>query len=206
MHLIYCQHVHNLFIMFPKFPEICKQFGESLVPEQGNIFRRVVISLFSNLKVVVWLARDKHCEVESINFEKLPNFEYHTSQDFYCSRYELHTLCPLNGIRPFYSHSKASVYDLNHLQDIKFLYDAYSVFVNRSYKGKNVKVDLDLFQTTKIKFKYLYRLNQKHWKPLFTPFIKTQKKIQMVISKLKDQLMMLRNYAKVPVPMNYLPE
>jgi hypothetical protein len=41
-----------------------------------------------------------------------------------------------------------------------------------------------------------YRLNQKDWKPTFITFAKARKRIETVFSKLCDQFMIIRNYAK----------
>ena len=50
--LISNQHMHNLYAIFAKFHDICKQFADNLVNERGNIPRRGVVPRFSDLEVV----------------------------------------------------------------------------------------------------------------------------------------------------------
>lgn len=128
------------------------------------------------------------------DFEKAPNFGYCASQGVYYYGYKLHALCGLNGVIHSYDLSKASIHDLNYLQDIKALYHDCSIFGDRGYIG--AEVQLDLFETAKIKRECPYRLNQKQWKPQFIPFAKARKRIETVFSQLNDQFMMIRNYAK----------
>ena len=105
-----------------------------------------------------------------------------------------HALCGLSGVIHSYDLTKASVHDINYLQDIKELYHDCSIFGDRGYIGKEIQ--LDLFETAKIKLECPYRLNQKDWKPQFIPFAKARKKIETVFSQLNDQFMLIRNYAK----------
>ena len=44
--------MHNLFAIFAKFLNICKQVSGNLVNESGNISRRGVVPRFSDLKVI----------------------------------------------------------------------------------------------------------------------------------------------------------
>lgn len=44
--------MHNLYAIFTKFLDICKQMSRNLVNEQGNIPRRGVVPKFSDLEVV----------------------------------------------------------------------------------------------------------------------------------------------------------
>jgi len=90
--------------------------------------------------------------------------------------------------------TKASVHDMNYLQDVKYEYHDCSIFGDRGYIGTDVQ--LDLFETAHIKMEVPYRLNQKDWKPTFIPFAKARKRIETVFSQLCDQFMIVRNYAK----------
>ena len=49
---IYNHRMHNLYAIFAKFLDICKQMSGNLVNEQGNIPRRGVVPKFSDLEVV----------------------------------------------------------------------------------------------------------------------------------------------------------
>ncbi|MGL5920396.1 MAG: IS982 family transposase, partial [Bacteroidales bacterium] len=46
------QRMHNLYVIFGKYLEICKQFAGDLVNELGNINRRGVVPKFSDLEVI----------------------------------------------------------------------------------------------------------------------------------------------------------
>ena len=57
-------------------------------------------------------------------------------------------------------------------------------------------MQLDLFETENIRLEVPYRINQKEWKPTFSPFAKARKRIETLFSQLCDQFMILRDYAK----------
>ncbi len=50
--LINKYHMHNLYAIFAKFLNICKQITGNLVNESGNVPRRGVVPIFSNIEVV----------------------------------------------------------------------------------------------------------------------------------------------------------
>ena len=50
--LINKYHMHNLYAIFAKFLNICKQITGNLVNESGNIPRRGVVPIFSNIEIV----------------------------------------------------------------------------------------------------------------------------------------------------------
>lgn len=106
----------------------------------------------------------------------------------------LHAICGLSGVIHSFDMTKASVHDMNYLQDVKYEYHDCSIFGDRGYIGTDVQ--LDLFETAHIKMEVPYRLNQKDWKPTFIPFAKARKRIETVFSQLCDQFMIVRNYAK----------
>ena len=70
--LISNHRMHNLYTKFVKILEICKQFSNNLVNEQGNIPRRGPVPRFSDLEIV---ALSLAAEAESIDSEKWL-FEY----------------------------------------------------------------------------------------------------------------------------------
>ena len=59
--------MHNLYTIFVKILEICKQFSENLVNESGNVPRRGPVPKFSDLEMV---ALSLTAEAESIDNEK----------------------------------------------------------------------------------------------------------------------------------------
>lgn len=50
--LINKYHMHNLYAIFAKFLNICKQITGNLVNESGNVPRRGVVPIFSNIEIV----------------------------------------------------------------------------------------------------------------------------------------------------------
>ena len=51
-HLIYIYRMHNLYAIFAKYLDICKQKAGNLVNEQGNVPRPGAVPGFSDLEVV----------------------------------------------------------------------------------------------------------------------------------------------------------
>lgn len=128
------------------------------------------------------------------DFIQAPDFGYCASQGTYFFGYKLHALCGLSGVIHSYDLSKASVHDINYLNDIKPLYHDCYIFGDKGYIG--TEVQLDLFETANIKLECPYRLNQKDWKPTFLPFAKARKRVETIFSQLNDQFLVIRNYAK----------
>lgn len=106
--------------------------------------------------------------------EIAPNFGFCTSQDVYYFGCKLHTLCGLSGVIHSNALTKASVHDINYLQDIKPQYHDCSIFGGKGYISASVQ--FDFFETANIKLECPYRLNQKNWKPTYNPFAKARKK------------------------------
>ena len=261
--------MHNLYTIFAKFLEICKDFGKNLVNEKGNQPRVGVIPRFSDLEVIALsltaesigidsesylfaklseyhvelphlisrrqfndrrkqtaglcniirekianhidagesyfcidskpievcrIARGKRCKMGKDDYEKAPSFGYCASQGVYYYGYKLHAVCGLNGVIHSFDLTKANVHDINYLHDVKYKYQNCSILGDRGYISASVQ--LDLFETAKIKLECPYRLNQKEWKPTFIPFAKARKRIETVFSQMCDQFMIERNYAK----------
>ena len=65
------------------------------------------------------------------------------------------------------------MHDIHYLQDIKHEYSRITVIGDKGYLSASVQ--LDLFETSEIRLEVPYRLNQKDWKPTFTPFAKARK-------------------------------
>ena len=66
--LIYIHRMHNLYAIFAKFLNICKQVAGNLVNESGNVPRRGVVPKFSDLEIV---ALNMTSEVTGIDSESL---------------------------------------------------------------------------------------------------------------------------------------
>lgn len=50
--LMYNYHMYNLYVIFVKYLDICKQIAGNLVNKQGNIPRRDLVPRFSDLEIV----------------------------------------------------------------------------------------------------------------------------------------------------------
>ena len=109
--------------------------------------------------------------------------------------YKLHALCTASGVILSYDLSKASVHDINYMKDVKLEYHHCSIYGDKGYIG--AEVQLDLFETARIRLECPYRLNQKEWKPTFISHAKSRKRIETLFSQLTDQFLVIRNYAKI---------
>ena len=87
------------------------------------------------------------------------------------------------------------MHDLNYMKDVKLEYHDCSIYGDKGYIGADVQ--LDLFETAHIRLECPYRLNQKDWKPTFTPFAKARKRIETIFSQLSGQFLLIRNYVKI---------
>ena len=142
------------------------------------------------------VARGKRCKMERTgDFSQAPDFGFCASQNTYYFGYKLHALCGLSGIIHSYDLSKASVADLHYMKDVKHAYHDCSIYGDKGYIGADVQ--LDLFETAHIRLECPHRLNQKDWKPTFIPVTKARKRIETIFSKLTDQFLSIRNYAKI---------
>jgi hypothetical protein len=103
-------------------------------------------------------------------------------------------LCGLSGVIHSYDLSKASVHDINYLQDVRQVYHDCNIIGDKGYLSADIQ--LDLFETANIRLECPYRKNQKDRKPIFVPFAKARKRIETIFSQLTDQFLMMRNYAK----------
>lgn len=74
--LIYNHHMHNLYAIFAKFLNICKQVAGNLVNESGNVPRRGVVPRFSDLEVVALNMASEAIGIdsESLLFAKLQEY------------------------------------------------------------------------------------------------------------------------------------
>lgn len=70
--LIYNHRMHNLYAIFAKFLNICKQVAGNLVNESGNVPRRGVVPRFSDLEVVA-LNRPQNLSVLIVSHCCLPD-------------------------------------------------------------------------------------------------------------------------------------
>ena len=139
-------------------------------------------------------ARAKRCKLGRNDFDTAPNYGFCAAQNTHYYGYKLHALCGLSGVIHSYDLSKASVDDRYWVKELKYEYQQCTIIGDKGYLKASLQ--LDLFETSQICLEVPYRLNQKNWKPAFTPFRRARKRVETLFSQLDDQFMVCRNYAK----------
>jgi hypothetical protein len=135
--------------------------------------------------------RSKICREE---FDTSPNKGYCASQKMHYYGYKIHAVCSIDGVFKSFDLSKASVHDIHYLKDIKNQFDNCVILGDKGYLSADYQ--LDLFTTKNIKLEIPMRKNQKNYKKQTYIFRKKRKRFQTLFSKLCDQFMIRRNYAK----------
>ena len=75
-HLIYNYRMHNLYAIFAKFLDICKQMAGNLVNGYGNMPRPGVVPKFSDLEVIALSMRSEAIGIDSESFFFVKLLEY----------------------------------------------------------------------------------------------------------------------------------
>ena len=91
--------------------------------------------------------------------------------------------------------TKAAVHDVHFLKNIKQKMSDCMLLADKGYLSEGIQ--LDLFQTVKVKLETPKRSNQKNYKPKPYIFRKSRKRIETLFSQLCDPFMIRRNYAKL---------
>ena len=136
-------------------------------------------------------SRIKICKEE---FESAPSKGFCASQNNWYFGYKLHGVCSVSGIFHSLDITKAEVHDVHFLKNIKQQMSDCVLLGDRGYLSESIQ--LDLFQTVKVKLETPKRANQKDYKPQPYIFRKSRKRIETLFSQLCDQFMIRRNYAK----------
>ena len=136
-------------------------------------------------------SRIKICKEE---FESAPSKGFCASQNNWYIGYKLHGVCSVSGIFHSLDITKAEVHDVHFLKNIKQQMSDCVLLGDRGYLSESIQ--LDLFQTVKVKLETPKRANQKDYKPQPYIFRKSRKRIETLFSQLCDQFMIRRNYAK----------
>ena len=140
------------------------------------------------------LARSTRSKICKETENALPNRGYCASQNTHFFGYKLHAVCSVNGVFQSFDLSPASVHDIHFLKDIKEQMADCTVLGDRGYLSSEIQ--LNLFETVKIKLETPMRINQKNYKKQPYIFMKSRKRIETLFSQLCDQFMIRRNYAK----------
>lgn len=136
-------------------------------------------------------ARSKICKEDAY---VSPDKGYCASQSANYYGYKLHAVCSVNGVFQSIDLSPASVHDVNYLKDIKVQISDCTLIGDRGYLS--AEIQLNLFETYRIKLNTPMRCNQKDWKKQPYVFRRSRKRIETLFSQLCDQFMIRRNYAK----------
>lgn len=136
-------------------------------------------------------SRLKICKEE---FESAPSKGFCASQNNWYFGYKLHGVCSVSGIFHSLDITKAEVHDVHFLKNIKQQMSDCVLLGDRGYLSESIQ--LDLFQTVKVRLETPKRSNQKDYKQQPYIFRKSRKRIETLFSQLCDQFMIRRNYAK----------
>ena len=136
-------------------------------------------------------SRIKICKEE---FESAPSKGFCASQNNWYFGYNLHGVCSVSGIFHSLDITKAEVHDVHFLKNIKQQMSDCVLLGDRGYLSESIQ--LDLFQTVKVRLETPKRSNQKDYKQQPYIFRKSRKRIETLFSQLCDQFMIRRNYAK----------
>jgi hypothetical protein len=174
-----------------------------LLPYIEDIRKKMVLKFneFENYFIVdsmpleiVKMSRYKRSRVCKEYYKSSPDLGFCPSQNINFYGYKLHPVCSIEGVFQSFDITKASVHDINYLKDIKEQISNCVLIGDKGYLSADLQVDL--FNTVKIKLETPKRLNQKDYVPQFYQFKKHRKRIETLFSQLCDQFMIKRNYAK----------
>ncbi|WP_438941483.1 IS982 family transposase [Marinomonas transparens] len=140
------------------------------------------------------LSRANRSKVCQEHIESAPNFGFCVAQDMKYFGYKLHAACTPEGVIKMFDISKASLHDIQYLNDIQGAVDHCVLVGGKGYLSQQWQSDL--FQTSSINLQTPMRKNQLNFKGLLPSYRKVRKRIETLFSQLCDQFMIRRNYAK----------
>ena len=108
--------------------------------------------------------------------------------------YKIHAVCTVQGVIKTFDISKASVHDINYLNDVKHQLNNCVLIGDKGYLSQQYQQDL--FESSNIKIETPMRNNTTNFKPFPKALSKARKRIENLFSQLCDQFMIRRNYAK----------
>ena len=141
------------------------------------------------------IARERSYKICKEDFETAPDKGYSAvSQSWYIG-YKLHLATSLKGVFSSMDLTKDSVHDIHYLNEVKHSGITYCTLIgDKGYISEPIQ--LDLFNTRRIKLETPMRSNQHDKEPFPFIFKKSRKRIETLFSQLCDQHMLKRNYAK----------
>lgn len=161
--------------------------------ESFNEFEDVFIVDSMPLEVckIARSSRSKICKEEIFS---MPSKGYCASQRMYYYGYKLHAVCSLKGVFQSVDLTPANVHDIHYLDDLSNQLGNCTLLGDKGYLSATMQ--LNLFESAKIRLDTPKRNNQKGSKPQFSLFRKSRKRIETLFSQMCDQFMVRRNYAK----------
>ena len=139
-------------------------------------------------------SRHNRIKICKDDFETAPSKGFCASQNNWFFGYKLHGVCSVSGVFHSLDITKAEVHDVHFLKNIKQQMSDCVLLGDRGYLSESIQ--LDLFQTVKVKLETPKRANQKDYKPQPYIFRKSRKRIETLFSQLCDQFRIINNYAK----------
>ncbi len=116
------------------------------------------------------------------------------SQKMYYYGYKLHAVCSLQGVFQSVDLTAVNVHDIHYLGDLGNQLSDCTQLGDKGYLS--AEIQLNLFESSNIRLDTPKRNNQKSYKPQFSLFRKSRKRIETLFSQMCDQFMVRRNYAK----------
>ena len=141
------------------------------------------------------IARERSCKICKEDFETAPDKGYSAVSQSWYYGYKLHMVASIRGVFSSMDLTKASVHDIHYLNEVKYsgIIDCMLI-TDKAYISEPIQ--LDLFNTRRIRLQTPMRSNQHDKEPFPFIFKKSRKRIETLFSQLCDQQMLKRNYAK----------
>lgn len=139
-------------------------------------------------------SRHNRIKICKVDFETATSKGFCASQNSWFFGYKLHGVCSVMGVFHSLDITKAEVHDVHFLKNIKQQMSDCVLLRDRGYLSDIIQ--LDLFQSATIKLQTPKKINQVNYKPQPCVFRKARKSIETLFSKLCDQFLIRRNYAK----------
>ena len=142
-------------------------------------------------------ARAKRCAIGQDNPDAAPDWGYCASQGLHYYGYKLHAVCGIRGVIHSFDMTAASVHDLHYLKDVRWEYHDCMMLGDKGYLS--AEIQKNFFEAANITLEVPYRLNQKNRRPPTWAYKRFRKRIETIFSQPNDNLMMIRNYAKLTI-------
>jgi len=143
---------------------------------------------------VIKLVRESSRRTFMDDVDNTPKKGYSAIIRQYIIGYKIHLIVSKQGVPADLKITPANVHDINYLKESDLEIMNCALIGDRAYLSKTLQ--LDLFESNKIKLKTASRSNQKSYKKFSKKDKATRMIIETVNAQLCDQFMIKRNYAK----------